>query len=134
MGCGCQGNGNSNVLDARTPEQLAMEKSRSVESMTDDSFVMCTYTHPNLGEHRVIGPRSGMDYGFRGGGAKFLVHKSDIEANPSLFLPDVIVPPPPVDTPPPPVEAIKDELPPEKLVKEEVKKPRGRKPRAARVR
>ena len=53
--------------------------------MSDNDYKLIRYMHPNMGEHRVIGPVTKNDYGYRGGGQEFLVHVSDIQNNPSLF-------------------------------------------------
>ena len=76
---------------------------------TDNDFVRCEYTSPNIGDHSVIGPagfdqqlpgitmvpkRGGdghirwhINYGYMGGGSKLLAHKRDIALWPHLFRP-----------------------------------------------
>jgi hypothetical protein len=66
------------------------------------------YNHPNTGDHSVVGPATGINYGYRCGGDKFLVHKEDINLMPQLFMPvggsigSVQAPRPQVIAPPPP--------------------------------
>jgi len=115
MGCGCQGGGSASITEPRTPEMLAQEQARRLSSMSDDNFVMCTYTHPNLGEHRVIGPATQIDYGFRGGGQEFLVHRADVDAAPNLFLKEIVPAVEPPSKQEVEVPAIEDELPPENI-------------------
>lgn len=71
---------------------------------SDADFVLCLYNSANRGQMRVIGgagfqfPQAGVpmvrvrelfhfDYGYRGGGEKFIVHREDIKAQPELFIP-----------------------------------------------
>jgi predicted flap endonuclease-1-like 5' DNA nuclease len=86
----------------------------------DDNFIMVEYTHPNRGQHRVIGAVTKTAYGFRGGGERFLVHKDDVAAQPQYYRPIQAVaakvalptyiqdtpPPPPVLKPTEPVQAV----------------------------
>lgn len=53
--------------------------------MADSEFVEVIYTHPNRGDHLVNRGPSGIDYGMRAGGDRFLVHVKDVEASPHLF-------------------------------------------------
>lgn len=73
MPCNCGGKKKSVVLDRPAPQV-----DRSLD-MADDNFVLVRYTHPNRGQHRVIGAATGRDYGYHAGGDMFLVHKRDIE-------------------------------------------------------
>lgn len=95
MGCGCSG-GNAPMLESRSPEMLKQEEGRSLAAMSDENFVLCIYTHPNLGEHRVIGPATGIDYGWRGGGAEFLVDRRDIAVMPMWFREKYSIPQAPI--------------------------------------
>lgn len=54
-------------------------------SVTDENFVIAIYTHPNVGEHRLFGSVTKIDYGYRSGGEKMLVHKKDVAGAPHLF-------------------------------------------------
>ncbi len=70
----------------------------------DEDFVLCLYDHPNLGSHQVTGAATRTNYGYRGGGERFLVHQADISAQPNIFRPIVVEASVPVraPTPPPP--------------------------------
>lgn len=87
MGCGCSQD-KVNILHSatRNPGVQATSLNEGALNMSDSSFVMIKYLHPNSGQHRVIGPTTQTDYGYRGGGETFLVHISDVNANPNLFL------------------------------------------------
>lgn len=94
-GCGGRSAPRPSVSKASSPP-LALQ---------DEQFKLCTYNHPNRGQHPVIGSalfRSRVDgvhmiadrnkqgfhihYGFRGGGEQFLVHVEDIRLASHLFL------------------------------------------------
>ena len=83
---GCSGCGGSRrrVNVSNEMERIA---NTDVRQMNDDNYVMCLYSHPNKGNHRVVGPITRESYGYRGGGNKFLVHRKDIEAQPQFFVP-----------------------------------------------
>jgi glycosyltransferase involved in cell wall biosynthesis/predicted flap endonuclease-1-like 5' DNA nuclease len=51
----------------------------------DDNFAMYDYTHPNTGNHPVVGGATGISYGYHSGGERFLVHHADAEARPDHF-------------------------------------------------
>jgi predicted flap endonuclease-1-like 5' DNA nuclease len=74
--------------------------------MQDENMVLCVYTSPNQGQHRVVGHATQKNYGYRGGGETFLVHKADIAAAPHLFRRKEETRPTIVEThaPPPPPE------------------------------
>ena len=57
------------------------------QHQSDENFVLCEYTHPNRGNHHVYGTATRERYGYRGGGSTFLVHRSDIDAQPQFFRP-----------------------------------------------
>jgi hypothetical protein len=84
MPCGCKKN-----KPAPPPASLqAAQSIRSQEnSMPDSDVVLVTYASPNRGSHRVIGPQTQTNYGYRSGGDRFYVHKDDIKAAPHLFIP-----------------------------------------------
>lgn len=86
MSCGCS-QGKTTVLhnNVRDIGPRAENTNSGVIDMSDDSFKLIRYMHPNSGQHRVIGSATGVDYGQRGGGEEFLVHEDDVAANPSLF-------------------------------------------------
>jgi hypothetical protein len=52
----------------------------------DADFQIVLYNHPNKGDHVVVGPSTGINYGYRSGGDKFLVHNADISLMPQLFI------------------------------------------------
>lgn len=90
MGCGCKGNGQSPVQRgipiANRPLILDVPKgTNGSKTMDDGDFLLARYTHPNAGEHPVIGMSTGVKYGMRAGRDIFLVHKKDIEVQPHLF-------------------------------------------------
>jgi glycosyltransferase involved in cell wall biosynthesis len=51
----------------------------------DDNYGMYDYTHPNRGNHKVVGAVTRRDYGYRQGGERFLVHHADAQALPQYF-------------------------------------------------
>lgn len=55
------------------------------QRMKDSNYLLVEYTHPNKGNHHVVGAVTKQKYGYRGGGAKFLVHKEDVSAQPHFF-------------------------------------------------
>jgi glycosyltransferase involved in cell wall biosynthesis/predicted flap endonuclease-1-like 5' DNA nuclease len=85
MPCTSCGGGNNNSAQASVPVQSVVE--RQIAVMSDEDFVLCDYRHGNLGQHSVIGPVTHTNYGYRGGGEQFYVHRLDIEAAPDLFVP-----------------------------------------------
>lgn len=48
--------------------------------VNDGDLLRAQYTSRNMGMHRVIGPVSRIDYGYRQGGAVFLVHRDDLKS------------------------------------------------------
>lgn len=102
----CRGCGGSRRAPNRATHQPTQAK-QVVAAMSDDSFIMCSYIHPNVGSHRVYGStgflqrmpglpmtrlRDGkyhINYGYRAGGGKesFLVLKEDARVEPNKFLP-----------------------------------------------
>lgn len=86
---------------------------------SDGDYLMVEYTHPNRGQHRVIGPVTKTTYGFRGGGERFLVHKDDVAAHPQYFRPIQTAP---AKVPLP--SHIQDTPPPPPVLKSEVEEPK----------
>lgn len=90
MPCGCRGNTRAAQLQratkAITPASVSQEQ-QGVSSMQDKNMVLCVYTSPNQGQHKVVGMRTKTNYGYRGGGEVFYVHRADIEVAPHLFRP-----------------------------------------------
>ena len=72
-------------------KQVAYTNATKVDvlSMKDDNFVLALYTSNNIGNHRVVGAATRIDYGYHQGGQQMLVHKDDIAVSPHLFLPIV---------------------------------------------
>ena len=73
-------------LDAANQKRTTLAQSGKTNiDMNDKDFLMCTYTHPNMGEHNVFGGATRINYGYRSGGDTFLVNVADIAATPHLF-------------------------------------------------
>lgn len=117
MPCSCGGNRANNEavlaeLAARTARSTAASISKGNGNMLDDEdYVLCLYDHPNRGQHMVRGAATGINYNYRGGGEKFLVHRKDIAAQPNIFKPIAVeatapVKPPEAPPPPKPVVAV----------------------------
>ena len=104
MACGCKGAKRSPAITEKITIQSRLESKAMAE---DKDLVLCIYQHPNRGDHKVTGPSTGTQYGYRGGGTRFYVHKNDIALAPHLFVPITVVaekkaePPPPPPPPPP---------------------------------
>jgi hypothetical protein len=83
---------------------IDMTKTSPATHLQDDNFVLAEYTHRNTGQHRVVGPASGRDYGYRAGGDRFLVDKTDVASQPHLYrvieVKEKPAPPPPTPTVP----------------------------------
>ena len=91
-------------------------------NINDNEMVLVLYAHPNIGQHHVIGmgKKPPTDYGYRGGGDKFYVHRSDIAVQPHLFKPIIMEATVVADNPEP-------LSPPEPIVQEtKQSKPNGR--------
>lgn len=81
MACGCSGNNSS-----PTPPTIQVnQKGEEIMASQDSDFVLAVYTHPNTGQHQVVGGATGTRYGYRSGGERFLVHVSDLAVQPNLF-------------------------------------------------
>jgi len=72
-------------------KQVAYTNATKVDvlSMKDDNFVLVLYTSNNIGNHRVVGAATRIDYGYHQGGQQMLAHKDDIAVSPHLFKPIV---------------------------------------------
>ena len=53
--------------------------------MSDSDYVLVDYTSRNKGQHKVVGMATQTNYGYRGGGDRFYVHKNDVSVQPDLF-------------------------------------------------
>jgi glycosyltransferase involved in cell wall biosynthesis len=84
----CTGCGKKNAANPN-PSHIIEPVQQQVDQMSDNDFILISYNHPNLGQHRVVGASTKTNYGYRGGGGseRFYVHRSDIAANPKLFVP-----------------------------------------------
>lgn len=74
MACNC---GKQNSQTA-IPAQVA-------SSATDGDYVMVKYLSTTQGDHHVVGTQTKRSYGYRYGGEQFLIHRSDLAAQPHLF-------------------------------------------------
>lgn len=84
--CGNSDNGAASALATQTFAQMFTAPNQGgLSKMADSEMVECVYTHPNIGMHPVVGPATGTNYGYHGGGDKFLVHVKDIAAQPHYF-------------------------------------------------
>lgn len=108
MPCGCRGNKRATPLQraTQTVTPATVMREQGVSSMQDENMVLCVYTSPNAGQHRVVGAQTNTNYGYRGGGEVFYVHKADVAVAPHLFRPVEETKPevkkPPVPPPAPP--------------------------------
>ena len=97
---GCRGCGSSPTTRTIRPTRNVIDtRNAAMSTPSDNDFVLIQYTHPNIGNHHVIGPSSfeykfddismiklqdgwHIDYGYRGGGSTFLAHVNDIKLSP----------------------------------------------------
>jgi glycosyltransferase involved in cell wall biosynthesis/predicted flap endonuclease-1-like 5' DNA nuclease len=94
---------------ANMPPTRPSQHTQEVLAVNDDAFVMARYLSANKGEHGVVGvaqfpnripgikmiPRNVqgqtvfiIDYGYRSGGDRFLVHRRDLRLSPTQFAAD----------------------------------------------
>lgn len=86
-GCG-GGNSTASLLATQTfAKMFASEAKGAMTTMDDEEFLVVLYDHPNVGMHPVVGPATGIAYGYRSGGEQFLVNKKDIASKPDIFKP-----------------------------------------------
>ena len=95
MACKSCGGNRGEINPGRVIEPVQQQ----VNSMSDSDFILVSYNHPNLGQHKVVGYQTKTNYGYRGGGGveQFYVHKDDIAVQPDLFKPvdriqDLVIP------------------------------------------
>ncbi|OHB71823.1 MAG: hypothetical protein A2W23_06000, partial [Planctomycetes bacterium RBG_16_43_13] len=90
MGCNCRGK-NKSIAQQPAAQQI-QQQGAAVMNINDNEMVLVLYAHPNIGQHHVIGmgKKPPTDYGYRGGGDKFYVHRSDIAVQPHLFKPIIM--------------------------------------------
>lgn len=89
MACNCSKRKKTATVPARAPvaERTPMSREEMMLPKSDDEMVLIEYNHRSLGQARVIGMATGMEYGHRARGDKFLVHREDIKLQPTLFVP-----------------------------------------------
>lgn len=87
MPCNCGNRNTVKPMSNATRVSQAQTLSSQEKTMSDSDMVLCLYDSPNRGDHRVIGPTTRTDYGYRNGGSRFYVYKQDIAAQPDLFKP-----------------------------------------------
>lgn len=132
MACSSCPGGNRSAPQITLTAQAPMAAQQTAP--IDDKLVMVVYTSGNIGQHKVVGPATGINYGYRGGGERFLVHRADIALMPNLFeeikqeaaipfVEEVAMPEPPAD--PPKYRPLEDDT--EWDVVHEEKPKRGRK-------
>ena len=56
----------------------------NASNQSDPNYIMVEYIGPR-GKHNVVGVVTRIDYGYRGGGERFLVHRDDIQGTPQYF-------------------------------------------------
>jgi hypothetical protein len=90
MACSSCGKNIVAAQDAARPSPVRqiMQSSGASSGTHDSEYVMCIYNSANRGEHHVVGPSTGISYGYRAGGEKFLVHTNDNILMPMLFIAD----------------------------------------------
>lgn len=79
-GCGC----------SKASSKKSVLGESEVDDMSDKDFEMIIYTHPNTGDHKVVGMATSRKYGHKSKGDTFLVHKADIAVQPNYFK--IIIP------------------------------------------
>lgn len=86
MPCNCGGKARSNtVVKTTIPTNRINKENEAMNQVNDDNFVLVYYDHPNRGQHKVIGAATHTNYGYRGAGDKFYVHRKDIAAQPNIY-------------------------------------------------
>lgn len=113
MPCNCGGNGRVRTSSSPVPISPILTTTAKEAIMQDQDMVKIRYNSANRGQHRVVGPETRTDYGYRKQGDEFLVHRSDIARNPTLFTEiDQYVPPVQSVVPPAPPRAVAPPAPP----------------------
>ncbi len=142
VGCSCAGK-NQYAMPEVTRSYVPPSANMMRSDIVDEDLVLIQYESPNIGEHHVVGSATMLDYGFRGGGARFLVDRRDIALAPHLFVPvevfdkkDAPAPTPEAEEEREPV-VVHANLPPPIRIEEtaeQVLQPKANRPRASRVR
>jgi hypothetical protein len=112
--CNCGGKKTNSTSSAQAMAALGAKPMANFTN--DNEMEMIRYMSPNRGDHPVWGGVTRKFYGHRKGAGveTFLVHRSDIAAQPHFFtvISDVPAPPQVVVSPPPPPVAINAPVPP----------------------
>lgn len=120
MPCNCGKRKSSSNLSRPTTVTKAMSSQTS--SVADQDLVLVEYTSPQRGGHKVVGAKTGIVYGYRSGGDRFYVHRSDIALQPNKFriLEEIFkAPETNIETPPPHVLERAPTSAPERVVADE---------------
>jgi hypothetical protein len=122
MACGCK---KGNNVPATSPAMVAGQPTnRSNSNMSEDfNYKKIIYLHANTGEHSVIGASTRTNYGYRKHGDIFIVHVTDIAAQPDLFgviptEPEAAVPAVQRETKPPQVIVVEHEAKPAEVAEQ----------------
>jgi len=89
MSCNC-GSKKARVLtsSARQPiasARLSNSTGENTMNISDEEMLLIVYMHPNQGQHKVIGQATARNYGYRGRGERFLVHRGEQRLQPQVF-------------------------------------------------
>lgn len=86
MPCNCGGGGSVSVAQNQPQRVVQNAQGESeMESIKDSDVVLIKYMSGNMGQHRVVGPATQRDYGYRSGNEMFYIDRRDQSAMPSLF-------------------------------------------------
>lgn len=86
-GCGGNNSGSSTLATQVVGQMFSGRSQGGIAMANDNEMIECLYAHANIGTHPVVGPSTGFNYGYHGGGEKFLVHQRDIASMPDIFKP-----------------------------------------------
>jgi len=84
MPCNCGGRRNNPAPTQTITQQTVFAEANTIMAH-DENFVLITYTHLNRGQHKVVGPVTGTNYGYHGGGERFYINKADLAGAPNIF-------------------------------------------------
>jgi len=116
MPCRTCSGGRKTIAPASTRQVQPSQVARSENQLSDNDVILITYNNPNRGQHKVVGPSSKTNYGYRSGGGveHFYIRKEDLATHPDWFTPynppAAIVEQPKLAAPPPP-EVLTTNLP-----------------------
>lgn len=89
-GCNCGADKSVKPINEIVEKNMAAMRhgtQEEISKMEDNDMILVDYKHANRGQHVVKGAVTGTNYGYRGGGSRFLVHKADIARSPHIFVP-----------------------------------------------